>query len=111
MGNLGEKFVIILDINKVFSAGDLEQSEDIRRTLLERPVPRHCGDAEDLQLGRVQRQHQRVRVVLRNGAEVGVEDDPVGLGRTRRLRPGRPDHERALRAHRSTGPSARSPTP
>ncbi|PLX97783.1 MAG: hypothetical protein C0623_14410, partial [Desulfuromonas sp.] len=29
MGNLGDKFVIILDINRVFSADDLEFARDL----------------------------------------------------------------------------------
>ena len=44
----------------LFALGDLEHPQHIRCPLLERPVARHRGDAEDLELRRVERQHQRV---------------------------------------------------
>jgi len=59
---------------------DLEKPQDVRSPALQALVPGDGGDAQNLDLGRLQREEKRHAVITRRKDEVGVEDDPVRLG-------------------------------
>ena len=79
------------------AAGHLEDLQHVGRGDVHAAVAGDGGDAEDVELGRVEHEEQRHRVVLRREREVGVEDDLLG-----RLRRGRHGGSSARRTRSTT---------